>query len=100
MINDVLATMIINDACCISHIFVLITDKLHHIKCHNFTKSARVEILFSSGYKYKIKIYIKNKFGITSTVELETNNTIEEFATVIQDHGVIKSKSQHYCFLV
>ena len=37
-----------------------------------------------------MKIYYKNKLGVTSTVKLESNNTIEEFARVIQDHGVIK----------
>ena len=30
-----------------------------------------------------MKVYFKNKLGITSTVELEKNNTIEEFVSKI-----------------
>ena len=33
-----------------------------------------------------MKVYLKNKLGVTSTVELEKNNTIEEFVSKIQDY--------------
>ena len=34
-----------------------------------------------------MKVYFKNKLGITSTVELEKSDTIEEFVSKIQDNG-------------
>ena len=37
-----------------------------------------------------MKVYFKNKLGITSTVELEKNDTIEEFFSKIQDNGGIE----------
>ena len=37
-----------------------------------------------------MKVYFKNKLGVTSTVELEKNNTIEEFVSKIQDYGGIE----------
>ena len=36
-----------------------------------------------------MKVYFKNKLGVTTTVELEKNNTIEEFVSKIQDNGGI-----------
>ena len=33
-----------------------------------------------------MKVYFKNKLGVTSTVELEKNNTNEEFVSKIQDY--------------
>ena len=37
-----------------------------------------------------MKVYFKNKLGIISTVELEQENTIEEFVSKIQDNGGIE----------
>ena len=37
-----------------------------------------------------MEVYFKNKLGVTSTVELEKNNTIEEFINKIQDNGGIE----------
>ena len=37
-----------------------------------------------------MKVYFKNKLGVTTTVELEKNNTIEEFVSKIQDNGGIE----------
>ena len=37
-----------------------------------------------------MKVYFKNKLGITSAVELEKNNTIEECVSEIQDNGGIE----------
>ena len=37
-----------------------------------------------------MKVYFKNKLGVTSTVELEKNNAIEEFVNKIQDYGDIE----------
>ena len=37
-----------------------------------------------------MKVYFKNKLGVTSTVELEKKNTIEEFASKTQDNGGIE----------
>ena len=34
-----------------------------------------------------MKVYFKSKLGITSTVELEKSDTIEEFVSKIQDNG-------------
>ena len=34
-----------------------------------------------------MNVYFKNKLGITSTVELEKSDTIEEFVSKIQDNG-------------
>ena len=38
-------------------------------------------------FKSKMKVYFKNKLGVNSTVELEKNNTMEEFVSKIQDYG-------------
>ena len=38
-------------------------------------------------FKFKMKVYFKNKLGVNSTVELEKNNTMEEFVSKIQDYG-------------
>ena len=37
-----------------------------------------------------MKVYLKNKLHVISTVELEKNNTIEEFVSKIQDNGGIE----------
>ena len=37
-----------------------------------------------------MEVYFKNKLGVTSTVALEKNNTIEEFNNKIQDNGGIE----------
>ena len=37
-----------------------------------------------------MKVYFKNELGVTSTVELEKNNTIEEFVSKIQEYGGIE----------
>ena len=37
-----------------------------------------------------MKVYFKNKLDITSTVELEKNDTIEKFVSKIQDNGGIE----------
>ena len=37
-----------------------------------------------------MKVYFKNKLGVTSTVELEKNITIEKFVCKIQDYGGIE----------
>ena len=37
-----------------------------------------------------MKVYFKNKLGVISTVELEKNNTIEQFVSKIQDNGGIE----------
>ena len=37
-----------------------------------------------------MKVYFKNKLGVTSTVELEKNNMNEEFVSKIQDNGGIE----------
>ena len=37
-----------------------------------------------------MKVYFKNKLGVMTTVELEKNNTIEEFVSKIQDNGGIE----------
>ena len=34
-----------------------------------------------------MKVYCNNKLGVISTVELEKNNTTEEFVSKIQDNG-------------
>ena len=37
-----------------------------------------------------MKVCLKNKLGVVSTVELEKSNTIEEFVSKIQDNGGIE----------
>ena len=37
-----------------------------------------------------MKVYFKNKLGVTSTVNLEKGNMIEEFVSKIQDDGGIE----------
>ena len=37
-----------------------------------------------------MKVYFKNKLGVISAIELEKNNTIEEFVSKIQDNGGIE----------
>ena len=37
-----------------------------------------------------MKVYFKNNLGVTSTFELEKNNTNDQFVSKIQDHGGIE----------
>ena len=37
-----------------------------------------------------MKVYLKNKLGVVSSVEQEKNNMIEEFVSKIQDNGGIE----------
>ena len=37
-----------------------------------------------------MKVYFNNRLGVISTVELEKNNTIEDFVSKIQDNGGIE----------
>ena len=37
-----------------------------------------------------MKVYFKNKLSVISTVELEKNNTIEQFVSKIQENGGIE----------
>ena len=37
-----------------------------------------------------MKVYFKNKLGVISTVDLEKNNTNQEFDSKIQDNSVTK----------
>ena len=41
-------------------------------------------------FSWKMKFYFKHKLGVTSTVELEKNNTIKECVQKIQDNSGIE----------
>ena len=45
-------------------------------------------VFFSSGHKFKMKDYFKNKLDFTFTIKKK--NTTEEFVREIQDHGGVE----------